>query len=487
MKILSRFFIIFTVVLLSENRSTTAQILPETTSDYLNVYKITGHVAAYQACTQAGAKVINFTADTSFATVWVPVNYSTQAVKRVMVAIHGTKGSAYAAMNDEFANAQANNYAIIGIQWWQQGATPAADGTYFNEDKIYRLIDTTLKHVKAKYGGDLSRVGYSGFSRGSASSFLVMFYDRLYKTNYFALSISASGGIPVPPNPAKPPLPEVFRKRYGEQPFLGTSFFYYCGMKDEEWGTTMCDQISYADSIIKANGGQTVRRISDPNGSHGGYRTSTGYQASATQWFLDLTSTPQSPALRNPADKQGGMPLTTTLQWTTAATAAIFDVQVSTNSGFTTTFLRDSLISANLQSKQISGLAMGTTYFWRVRSKNNVGASAWSDVRSFTTQGMTGIVERENEQRVENFSISPNPASNLVTVKFTLTKSERISLKIVNLLGQEVAQILDETLPAGEHQKSLDISQWSLGSGMYCVQRITQHSAPTAISLYVLR
>ena len=434
-----------------------AQILPETTSDYLNIYKVTGHVAAYQACIQAGAKVINFTTDTSFATVWVPPNYATQAVKRVMVAIHGTKGSAYAAMNDEFANAIANNYAIVGIQYWQQGTTPAADGTYFNEDKIYRLIDTTLKHVKAKYSADLSRVGYSGFSRGSAASFLVMFYDRYYKTNYFALSVSASGGIPTPPNPPKPPLGEIFQKRYGTMPFLGTSFFYYCGMKDEEWGANMCEQISYADSLIKGNGGQTVRSISDPNGLHGGYRTSVGYQASAVQWFLDLTSTPTQPALRLPADKQAGMPLTTALQWATNATASLYDVQVSANSGFMTTFLRDSLISANLTSKQISGLAMGTTYYWRVRAKNNTGTGAWSEVRNFTTQGMTGVAGKDEggEMKDGTFVVSPNPASGLVTVQFTLTKSERISLNIFNVLGQEVAHVLNAEMFAGNHNITL--------------------------------
>lgn len=460
MNSLRSLLIFFAAVSLFGSR-TSAQILPETTTDYLNIYKVAGHVAPYQACIQAGAKVINFTADTSFATVWIPPNYSTQAVKRVMVAIHGTKGSAYAAMNDEFANAQANNYAIIGIQWWLQGATPSADGTYLYEDKIYRLIDSTLKHVKAKYGADLTRVGYTGFSRGSAASFIVMFYDRYYKTNYFALSISASGGIPTPPSAPKPPLGEVLQKRYGATPYLGTSFFYYCGMKDEEWGTTMCDQITYADSVMKANGAQTVRRIADPEGLHGGFRTGAGYQASAVQWFLDLTSTPTPPALRLPNDKATQQPLSMTLQWSTNATASLYDVQVSTNFGFTTTHLRDSLISANITSKQILGLAQGMTYYWRVRSKNNTGSSAWSDVRSFTTQGMTDV-GKDGGGNINNkgLQVAPNPASaGDARVQITLTKSERVSLKLYNVLGQEVASLLDAEMSAGEHHLEFSIQR----------------------------
>jgi hypothetical protein len=445
-----RFFFVATLLLAYSHLS--AQILPETTTDYLNIYKIPGHDKSYQTLLQAGAKVINFTADTSFACVWVPPNYATQAVKRVMVSMHGTKGAAYDEMKDEIANGLANNYAVIGIQWWVQGATPSADGTYLEEEKIYRLIDTTLKHMQTKYGSDLTKVGYEGLSRGSAISYTIMFLDRYKKTNYFALSISHSGGIPLPPGVPKPLLAQALAGVYGKNAFLGTSYFMYCGMKDEEWGTTMCDQMSYADSLMKTNGSQVVRRITDPNGLHGGYHTSAGYQASAIQWFLDLTSTPTQPTLRLPADKTINMPLATSLQWSTNATAAIYDVQVSANSGFTTTFLRDSLISANSTSKQISGLAAGTTYYWRVRAKNNTGAGAWSEVRSFTTQGMTSIGKREDESiKDKGLQISPNPALDAVRVRFTLMQPERVSLKLYNVLGQEIASLLDAEVSAGEH------------------------------------
>jgi DNA-binding beta-propeller fold protein YncE len=55
-------------------------------------------------------------------------------------------------------------------------------------------------------------------------------------------------------------------------------------------------------------------------------------------------------------------------------------------------------------------------------------------------------------------SIAPHPASDLVRVQFTLPKSERVSLKLFNALGQEVAQILDETLSAGEHEIPISLA-----------------------------
>jgi hypothetical protein len=85
------------------------------------------------------------------------------------------------------------------------------------------------------------------------------------------------------------------------------------------------------------------------------------------------------------------------------------------------------------------------------------------------------------------FRIMPNPAQNLIVVHFTLPTSERVSLKVFNILGQEIAQILDETLSAGEYEKSFVIGDWSLVSGTLFVQFKTQHSKLNSIPLQVLR
>jgi hypothetical protein len=86
-----------------------------------------------------------------------------------------------------------------------------------------------------------------------------------------------------------------------------------------------------------------------------------------------------------------------------------------------------------------------------------------------------------------HLSVSPNPAQDLVIVKFTLTQSQHISLRIFNTLGQEVAQILDETLSAGEHQKSLEISHLSLETQTLFLQLKTHNQILSTIPLQVLR
>lgn len=106
-----------------------------------------------------------------------------------------------------------------------------------------------------------------------------------------------------------------------------------------------------------------------------------------------------------------------------------------------------------------------------------------------TVQMMTSVEEKyeSKSRKVEGLKVSPNPTQDLVTVKFTLTKSERVSLKVFNTLGQEVARILDETLSAGEYERSFDISHWSLGSGIYFMQLNTQDFSFKSIPVYVTR
>ncbi|MBL7990077.1 MAG: alpha/beta hydrolase fold domain-containing protein [Candidatus Kapabacteria bacterium] len=109
---------------------------------------------------------------------------------------------------------------------------------------------------------------------------------------------------------------------------------------------------------------------------------------------------------------------------------------------------------------------------------------------NFFTQHLKNLTSVAIQEIAANnllLSVSPNPAQELIVVKFTLITSERISLKLFNALGQEIAHILDETLPAGEHQKSLDISHWSLVSGAYFLQLQTNDQKLQTIPLQVIR
>jgi hypothetical protein len=69
--------------------------------------------------------------------------------------------------------------------------------------------------------------------------------------------------------------------------------------------------------------------------------------------------------------------------WSTVSGAISYGLQVSINANFSTTVIN--LTGLSSLNRTITGLAEGTTYYWRVNASNSAGTGAWSTVFSFTT------------------------------------------------------------------------------------------------------
>ncbi len=85
------------------------------------------------------------------------------------------------------------------------------------------------------------------------------------------------------------------------------------------------------------------------------------------------------------------------------------------------------------------------------------------------------------------FDVSPNPSSDVVRVNFTLLKPERVQLKLYNVLGVEVASLLDDEFIAGDHSFHFSTTSIAFSSQMLFVQLKTQSSAFKTLPLQVLR
>lgn len=59
----------------------------------------------------------------------------------------------------------------------------------------------------------------------------------------------------------------------------------------------------------------------------------------------------------------------------------------------------------------------------------------------------------------------PNPFNPSTTIAFAIPKPSAVTLKIIDMLGREIATLVDEKLPAGEHKVVFDTR--SLPSGVY--------------------
>jgi hypothetical protein len=104
---------------------------------------------------------------------------------------------------------------------------------------------------------------------------------------------------------------------------------------------------------------------------------------SATWSFSTVSQVPSMPLLLSPANNTTDAATNPTLQWTTAANATSYQLQVSALLDFSTTVINHSSFIAT--SYQISGLLNDTVYYWRVRATNSVGNSDWSPAWSFRT------------------------------------------------------------------------------------------------------
>jgi hypothetical protein len=109
-----------------------------------------------------------------------------------------------------------------------------------------------------------------------------------------------------------------------------------------------------------------------------------GFSSYSAFWRFTTGSVPAAPALVFPANGSTAQPVSLTLRWNTTAAAQRYDVQVSTDSTFSTFFLRDSLTTDTTHT--LPGLAYSTRYFWKVRARNNLGWGVFSSRFDFMTQ-----------------------------------------------------------------------------------------------------
>ncbi|MCU0452203.1 MAG: FG-GAP-like repeat-containing protein [Bacteroidetes bacterium] len=104
---------------------------------------------------------------------------------------------------------------------------------------------------------------------------------------------------------------------------------------------------------------------------------------SPTWTFRTVVALPEVPTLDAPADSVVDQPVTLSLSWTAALRASTYRLEISTDASFTSLAHVDSTMTAT--SKGVGPLAFNTRFYWRVRSQNAGGASAYSAVRTFRT------------------------------------------------------------------------------------------------------
>ena len=131
---------------------------------------------------------------------------------------------------------------------------------------------------------------------------------------------------------------------------------------------------------------------------------------SAVRLFATRTNTPNAPAtpgLVSPVDGASGLPRQVELKWRKTSATLVYYPQIGQHPGFDSLAVNPGGIAETTYA--VTDLTPGTTYYWRVRSSNEGGESAWSPSRSFATQLAAPGVPNTSLPTSESSGVTTNP------------------------------------------------------------------------------
>lgn len=175
-----------------------------------------------------------------------------------------------------------------------------------------------------------------------------------------------------------------------------------------------------------------------------------------------------APVLISPENGATQQPTILTLQWHKSDSTGGYHCQVATDVGFGSgTLVVDDSTIINDTTKEISGLENNVTYYWRVRAYNlgSGAASNWTSAWSFTTS-LTDV--KDNELKPTEFSLKqnyPNPFNPQTWIKYEVPERTHVKIVVYDLLGNEIAILVNEEKPQGRY--TIEWKPTSLSSGIY--------------------
>ncbi len=81
------------------------------------------------------------------------------------------------------------------------------------------------------------------------------------------------------------------------------------------------------------------------------------------------------------------------------------------------------------------------------------------------------MMQQDVSKALNNVKVFPNPITDHINISYSLSKDATVTIKIMDVLGNEITTLLSQRLPAGEQNHSFTISS-RLASGYYFIRLI---------------
>lgn len=75
----------------------------------------------------------------------------------------------------------------------------------------------------------------------------------------------------------------------------------------------------------------------------------------------------------------------------------------------------------------------------------------------------------DGDKILNNVKVYPNPISDYLNLTYSITRGANVTIKIMDVLGNEITTLFAERLPEGEHSNSFSISS-RITSGFYFIR-----------------
>ena len=189
-------------------------------------------------------------------------------------------------------------------------------------------------------------------------------------------------------------------------------------------------------------------------------------------WDMYKTTT-TAPTLLHPENKSVVQNSTTPLMdWDSTITAANYRLVIAPDSAFNTILFDSVLSTSYYQVEDPDLLRYDDNFYWKVRTINKGGIGPWSEVFHFNI--LFTDVEDEQHLPIE-FALMqnyPNPFNPSTKISWQSPVSGWQTLKVYDVLGNEVATLVDEERPAGSYEVEFQsaVGNRQSASGVYYYQ-----------------
>jgi hypothetical protein len=192
----------------------------------------------------------------------------------------------------------------------------------------------------------------------------------------------------------------------------------------------------------------------------------------------EFTPAPGTLALVSPVG-QSSVSVQPEFTWESAVLAESYELEVRNGTSSSSDIIYAATVPDTMYAFPADSQLTGNeTYFWRVRGKNGSGTGLWTDYEFFVTEMVTSTEEGINGPN--DFTLSqnyPNPFNPTTNISYGLPQTAHVEIKVYDMAGREVAEVVNRNQSAGFHTVQFDAS--SLASGVY-VYRLTAASGEVA-------